>query len=157
MTVLSVDDPEALPDASGAYVLVIDLIRPVSLSGGQVLRPGRHAYAGSARGPGGIRARCRRHLKAGKAVRWHVDRLTNAAGVLALAALSGGRECAVVEHLVAAHAATVPVRGFGSSDCRRCAAHLVRVADDFDLRPVAEALSGAAPAVIWRSPPPSVP
>src|SRR6266540_676456 len=71
---------EEIPRLAGAYVLVVDLSRPltVKLAGRPPasLRPGRYLYCGSAKGPGGLQARVARHMRRGKAVRWHIDRLT---------------------------------------------------------------------------------
>lgn len=121
--------PPALPGAPGAYVLVIDLDRALRLDIARlapaVLPPGRYAYCGSAHGPGGLRARVARHRRAGKAAHWHVDRLTAAGRIVAVHAIERGRECDLVARLLEAPGAVVPVRGFGSSDCRRCPAHLV--------------------------------
>ena len=41
-----------------------------------MLAPGCYVYAGSARGPGGIRARVRRHLRPDKTPHWHIDQVT---------------------------------------------------------------------------------
>jgi Uri superfamily endonuclease len=41
-----------------------------------VLPAGRYLYCGSAKGPGGLKARLSRHMRRGKSVRWHVDQLT---------------------------------------------------------------------------------
>ena len=126
-----------LPREPGAYVLVIDLTRELALDlkarGDVVLAPGRYAYCGSAYGPGGLRARIGRHLRPDKAVRWHVDQLTAAGQVTALAAVPGGRECALLRGVLAVEGAGVPVPGFGSSDCRNCPAHLASVPAEFDL------------------------
>lgn len=124
----------------GAYVLVIDLARPLALdlpfSRPTVLAPGRYAYCGSAYGPGGLRARLGRHLREHKSLRWHVDRLTAAGHVSALAAVPGGSECALFTRVLETKGAAVPVPGFGSSDCRRCTAHLASVSMDFDPVPI---------------------
>ncbi|GAB6052674.1 GIY-YIG nuclease family protein [Magnetospira thiophila] len=146
-----------LPDAPGAYALLIDLSTPLLLPKDQSLEPGRYVYAGSARGPGGIRARCARHVKPSKIVHWHIDRLTNTARVGAVAAFPEGTECGIVDRLLSAHGAWTPIRGFGSSDCTRCAAHLVRLDAAFDLAAAAEDLAaacGAQRAVIWSHPRP---
>lgn len=103
---------------SGAYVLVIVLPRPVA-----DLAAGRYLYCGSARGPGGIKARVGRHMRTVKAVRWHVDRLTVSGTVSGAWVDEGGDECALSAAL-ADHGLPVPVKGFGASDCRSCAAHL---------------------------------
>ena len=114
------------PDAPGAYLLLVTLgaALPVALPGRPpcVLAPGRYVYAGSARGPGGLRARLGRHLRRGKTPHWHIDALTEAATVEGAWVLPGGDECALASGL--AHL-PVPMPGFGSSDCRRCASHLL--------------------------------
>lgn len=110
------DGPDHLPAIAGAYVLMIVLPRPVA-----DLAAGRYLYCGSARGPGGLKARVGRHMRTGKAVRWHVDRLTGAGTVAGAWVFEGGDECALsaaLGHL------PVPIPRFGSSDCRRCPAHL---------------------------------
>lgn len=123
------DDADDMPAGSGAYVLVLDLTAPVRLDIASLpqaaLRPGRYLYVGSARGPGGIRARVRRHMRADKPSHWHVDRLTGVAGVEGAIAFPGGKECDIVRALLAARNVTTPVPGFGSSDCRTCEAHLL--------------------------------
>jgi Uri superfamily endonuclease len=116
---------------SGAYILHLTLEQPLPLSGVAhftgILPPGYYAYAGSARGPGGLAARIGRHLKTRKTMRWHIDRVTvKASGIVPLLA-PGGFECALLGHLLALRGACVPVPGFGSSDCPHCPAHLVRL------------------------------
>lgn len=115
-----------VPAVPGAYVLVIrlDVALPVVLPGraAETLSPGRYLYCGSARGPGGLRGRLGRHMRRGKAVRWHVDRLTEAGTVLGAWAVPGGTECALAAELATL---PVPLPGFGSSDCRVCRSHLL--------------------------------
>ena len=133
-------DAAALPTAPGAYLLLVELAAPLTLSAprpGGVLAPARYLYLGSARGPGGLRARLGRHLRAERRPRWHVDQVTAAGTVLAALAWLDGRECAW-RAAVQARGAQVPVGGFGSSDCRRCPAHLLQLdagPDDPRLRP----------------------
>jgi Uri superfamily endonuclease len=137
----SVDGTD-LPAVPGAYLLWLPLARPLELAApkpGARLAPGVLLYLGSANGPGGLRARVARHLRADKRPRWHVDQLTAAAGASARAlAWPGGSECAWRAAVQAAGAA-VPVPRFGASDCRRCPAHLLRLddagPDDPRLRP----------------------
>ncbi|MEE9251190.1 MAG: GIY-YIG nuclease family protein [Alphaproteobacteria bacterium] len=124
-----VTDPASLPSGPGAYVLVIDLARPCALPipapAPATLDAGRYFYVGSARGPGGIRARVARHMRRGKALCWHIDRLTEAGKIAGALVLPGGAECAALERLLGLPGLTVPVPGFGSSDCARCPAHLL--------------------------------
>jgi len=93
-----------------------------------VLPGGCYVYAGSARGPGGIRARAGRHLRRGKRLRWHIDRLTETTAARWALAVPGGRECDLVQALLARPAYEVALAGFGSSDCRRCPTHLLALA-----------------------------
>ena len=78
----------------GAYALVVALTRPFAppIRGlaRRRLAAERYLYGGAANGPGGIRARVRRHVKREKPVHWHIDWLTNAFGVAA-ARPAGGR------------------------------------------------------------------
>ena len=55
--------------------------------------PGFYLYCGSAKGPGGLAARLARHMRHGKAIRWHVDVLTEAGTVLGAWTFPGGDEC----------------------------------------------------------------
>ncbi len=48
-------------------------------------------------------------------------------------AVPGGRECDLLARVLDIPGASVPVPGFGSSDCRACPAHLVTLPDDLDL------------------------
>ncbi len=120
-----------LPRDAGAYALLIRLgagfrgdvgaLGPVSLPSGV------YAYLGSANGPGGIAARVGRHLQANKKPHWHIDRLTVAGKITRVAAWPGGNECALVAAMELAGGTSIPVAGFGASDCRTCRAHLLRV------------------------------
>ncbi len=127
-----------LPPLPGAYVLLIGTVATVAVSiRGRTARlpPGGYLYCGSAKGPGGIRARVRRHLKARKALRWHVDRLTAAGEIRGVIVAPGGDECDLFARLRARPGCEVPVPGFGSSDCRRCPAHLLAMGDAGDAGP----------------------
>jgi Uri superfamily endonuclease len=126
-----------LPRQGGAYLLVLELQRPLTLRlagrAAVTLDPGHYAYCGSAYGPGGIAARVARHRRRDKALRWHIDRLTAASEIVAVTAVPGGTECALFDRVAASAGAWVPLPGFGSSDCRRCAAHLAAVPAGFRL------------------------
>ena len=127
---------EPLSREPGAYLLLIELAAPLALKiprlGAATLAPGRYAYGGSAYGPGGLRARIGRHLRAKKISHWHVDRLTAAGRVVGVRAVRGARECDLVRGLLELPGASVPVPGFGSSDCRACPAHLVMLPESFE-------------------------
>ena len=125
-----ITDPDLLPAVGGAYLLMIRLEVPISLPKrfmGEPLPIGRYVYAGSAYGPGGIFARCRRHLRREKARRWHIDWLTQAADEILVLAFPGGDECALISRLSKLADIRFPVPGFGSSDCRTCRSHLLQL------------------------------
>jgi Uri superfamily endonuclease len=117
----------------GTYVLVIELVRDTDLRVGRLgvvaFPRGYYCYVGSALGPGGWRARLARHLRQQKKLHWHIDYLLRQALVVeSWSAPSAARlECIWARALLRLPGATVPVRGFGSSDCH-CPAHLVRFA-----------------------------
>ena len=125
-------DPQAGDPAlagPGAYALLLHLAAPVAFARrgmGAATLQGWHVYAGSARGSGGMAARLRRHFRQGKPVHWHVDELTNAADRIAALAMAGGSECDIVDRLLRSGRFGPALAGFGSSDCRRCTAHLLR-------------------------------
>lgn len=122
---------EFLPAVVGAYLLAIDLPAALPVRFGRrrraVLLAGRYVYCGSAYGPGGLRARVGRHLRRDKPIRWHVDRLTAAGRIVEVLAVPDGDECDLFAAVSGCPGAAVPLPGFGSSDCRRCPAHLLRV------------------------------
>ena len=119
-----------LPRIGGAYALLIETRSPAAIVLRGVsfgLEPGEYLYCGSARGPGGIRARVGRHARKKKALRWHIDRLTGIGRVRGVIIAPGGTECALFARFAAFEGAVVPAPGFGSSDCRHCPAHLLRI------------------------------
>ncbi len=120
-------DATTLPPIPGAYALLIELTAPAPLPprlGPDPLPSGDYCYLGNAWGPGGIRARCRRHL-APHTRHWHVDWLTTRAASLWVKAFPDREECDLIARLLQTPDLTVPRPGFGSSDCRRCPAHLL--------------------------------
>ncbi|MCC2113226.1 MAG: GIY-YIG nuclease family protein [Hyphomicrobiales bacterium] len=121
---------EKFPAITGAYCLALHLPKPVSIVLPRRLQetidPGWFLYFGSAYGPGGLRARLARHFRHDKSVRWHIDQLTMAADHLAALAVPGGNECALRAEFADNLPTTVPLAGFGSSDCRKCPSHLLR-------------------------------
>ena len=130
MTKQTLEMPD-MPAAPGAYLLLIRLtvaLRPeITRFPDAVLTPGWYAYAGSANGPGGLRARVNRHLRKGKSRHWHIDHLTEAAKEIIVHYETGGQECALMRDFQRAHDCDTPIPGFGSSDCRNCASHLTRL------------------------------
>lgn len=128
------EDADQLPSVPGAYALLVvtqsSIPHPSRRMGNAPPLPaGVYIYLGSARGPGGIRARCARHLRVTKSRHWHVDHLAAAArpGSVRAAPFANDTECGLGARLTARPDLAVPVPGFGNSDCRTCASHLFRI------------------------------
>jgi Uri superfamily endonuclease len=110
---------------------------------GQIeLVSGYYIYIGSAFGPGGVRARVSRHLRADKPKHWHIDYLREFVTPLS-AWISYEPE--QLEHLWAQlfhdMSEVNSIQGFGCSDCK-CYSHLFQTA--------------VAPEVAWLGPSDSI-
>ncbi len=113
----------------GTYALILfcsraELVR-IGKLGPLELRRGFYVYVGSALGPGGVRARVAHHQKVSPRPHWHIDYLRRH---IRLERIWYSHHRVRREHqwarlIHALQAASVPVAGFGSSDCR-CATHL---------------------------------
>jgi len=125
----------------GTYTLVILLEKEARIEvqkcGSFILQKGYYTYTGSALGCGGVSLRNRvvRHLKKRKAKHWHIDFLLvnkNAAVIAVVAAGSSvNRECQVNDAIKNVEGATVPIVGFGASDCEHnCGSHLMYFRDE---------------------------
>ena len=117
----------------GSYVLLIRLASAleIALRGHRhTLEPGLYAYCGSAKGPGGLDARITRHRRQDKKVHWHVDQITTRVPVLRVGVSFDLSECDLVGQLLKQPGVCIPVPGFGSSDCKACKGHFVRLGDD---------------------------
>lgn len=145
---------ESLPaQAKGDYALLFRLDAPLTLTVGKMgvghLPAGWLVYVGSARGPGGIRARLARHFRREKRLHWHIDALTKrVTPVAALISLGPERqECVWAQRLAQTAGATIPMPGFGSSDCRAgCQAHLLAFPEA--LPPLASLLLTGTPLLL---------
>ena len=145
--------------APGTYLLLAQLSHEVTLRVGKLgtfdLAGGWYAYAGSALGPGGLRARLARHARTDKRLHWHVDYLLQHAVLDTIwqAAYPARLECAWAAAILSLPGAQAPVPGFGASDCR-CATHLVFLPQRPTDRQIAAALSARtpAPASVRRTP-----
>ena len=132
----TLSETHAIPALGGTYALWLSCPRSADIRigalGAHAIPRGWYAYVGSAFGPGGLRARCRHHLRPLRRRHWHIDHLRPAAAVRAIWFTS---DPVPREHLWAAvlrkmKNAAMPVPGFGSSDCG-CPTHLVH----FSTRP----------------------
>lgn len=122
-------NPADFPTIPGTYVLLLRLDDPISLQIGKLGQfefvEGLYAYVGSAHGPGKLRARLARHLRAEKKRHWHIDYLTTCAAIPAIwwKPSLERLECQWARSLAALPGVTMPVSRFGSSDCM-CDSHL---------------------------------
>ena len=131
---------QSVPRVSGSYALWLNLSQTHDLTIGRLgtftFSAGDYIYLGSARGPGGLWARLGRHLRGDGKPHWHIDGLREMASVRGFGYWVHGRrdtiyrvsttECTWSQSLSSIPKASIPVPGFGASDCRSgCAAHLV--------------------------------
>jgi Uri superfamily endonuclease len=123
----------------GTYALLLKLDKQEKITIGKLgtfdFPMGYYLYAGSALGPGGLRARLARYRRgsqsssqssSGKKLHWHIDYLLQRAQLLEVwsAASEERLECKWGKVARRLSGAQVLVPGFGSSDCR-CPAHLI--------------------------------
>ncbi|MGD2097040.1 MAG: GIY-YIG nuclease family protein [Desulfobacterales bacterium] len=94
------------------------------------VRPGTYVYIGSAFGPGGLKARIAHHTRCSVRPHWHIDYLRS---VLRLREVWYTVDARPYEHrwaetMSALKGATLPIIGFGASDCS-CTSHLFAFTD----------------------------
>jgi Uri superfamily endonuclease len=127
--------------ARGNYTLIFFLESKTRITapgrGCSWLEKGYYAYTGSAVGNGAVslRQRVARHLSRKKTKHWHIDYLSTCpkAKVTAIVACAStiNRECKINQVIRSIRGATVPIDGFGASDCRQnCKSHLVYFGED---------------------------
>ncbi|MGB0749962.1 MAG: DUF123 domain-containing protein [Magnetospiraceae bacterium] len=146
---------DQFPPRPGAYILglrlTVPLVPGVPPGAGLSLMPGWYAYCGSAQGPGGLRARLRRHARWGKKVHWHVDRVTQITGVSWALAQVNGDEHQLLAVLTDFPGVRVPIPRFGASDCRTCPAHLVALPPGLGAAQIVTQVSADAEDIyIWK-------
>ena len=118
-----------LQPEAGTYIIVLKVKTARNIEIGKIgqfkFKKGYYFYTGSAHGPGGIKARIERHIKRNKPEHWHIDYLRSASSIVAI--LVGyskmKKECVWASKLRSSPSFTIPVNGFGSSDCL-CVSHL---------------------------------
>lgn len=127
---LPAEDLADLPAIKGAYLLAIAINNPITLTittlSANQIEAGFYIYCGSARGPGGIKARLKRHFSQNKRKHWHIDHLTLQASGLWALAVPDGDECQLTSELTNSKSFTIPIKGFGASDCKTCQSHLLQ-------------------------------
>jgi Uri superfamily endonuclease len=140
----------AHPAAKGTYILLAHLDADTDIQIGRlgtfIFLSGWYAYAGSALGPGGLRARLARHQRPNKRLHWHIDYVLSYSTLESIwqIASQARLECAWASALQTLPGARVLVPGFGSSDCR-CVSHLVYYPHHPPAGHVMEALVSATP------------
>jgi Uri superfamily endonuclease len=137
----------------GTYALVLSakasgLVR-IGRLGGLRLQSGFYVYVGSALGPGGVRARLAHHLGPSIRPRWHIDYLRLRTSLEEVwychDRLSWEHQWA--RHLGTQPGVSIPLAGFGASDCR-CESHLYF----FRSRPSRNDFVQSLPASVRRHP-----
>ena len=134
------------PDQPGTYVLILKLTDIAVVDVGRLghfqFMSGWYAYAGSARGPGGLAARISRHLRSHKPLHWHVDYLRAVARPVEIwyAVGTRKRECIWAKALAGLSNASIPASRFGASDCG-CPAHLIHFATPPDMAAFVQAVN----------------
>lgn len=117
------------PRLSGTYALVLESLSDAQLQVGRrgilLIHPGFYVYVGSAFGSGGLQARLSHHLGPALRPHWHIDYLRRKAKLVAVWYRCGRtrREHTWARALRNVPGSSVPLRGFGSSDCK-CESHL---------------------------------
>ncbi len=117
---------------SGCYQLKIKIKKNISLKIGALnlcrFKKGDYIYTGSAMK--NLGRRIARHQRKDKKLHWHIDYLLAHQEVILSEAIcypSKIKEECHYNQLLLKGGAEVPILGFGSSDCRICRAHLVKV------------------------------
>lgn len=111
---------------------------------------GYYIYCGSAFGPGGVAARVKHHLKITERPHWHIDYLRK---LLRLSEVWYCYDSQKREHdwssiLASYPNASMPMYGFGSSDCS-CETHLIYLPDQPQFKRLGEKVLKAFPEH-WR-------
>ncbi len=117
-------DSTTFPAGDTTYQLLIRIDRDIRIRigalGKQDFPAGNYVYTGSARR--NLVSRIRRHLSRDKRLRWHIDYLLADPHVHVTGVVTSTRKECDWNHSVKG---SVPVPGFGASDCRSgCGAHL---------------------------------
>jgi len=101
-----------------------------------VLEPGYYLYCGSAHGNGGLKSRITRHQTRSNKKFWHIDFLKEDLHLFEVwcQVSSEKNECSFCQFILNQMCGEIPIKGFGSSDCRnKCESHLVKFFQQVDL------------------------
>jgi Uri superfamily endonuclease len=126
-----------LPSIAGTYLLWLSSPKEVQVTVGKkgcltLEENGQYIYVGSARGPGGLRARVNYHLKPKRVPHWHLDWLhpyVHFTGLI-YTTINLITECTWSQVIEKLPGASLPLPGFGASDCNSgCDAHFYQLKD----------------------------
>lgn len=136
---------------TGAYALCLRVEEEQAIRVGRLgvvsFPAGVYYYCGSARGPGGLRARLKHHILGTVKPHWHIDYVRGHARLKAVWYTTAPErlECAWSQALAALAGAGIIAKGFGSSDCLSgCQAHLIAFPEQLAAPGVYETLLGAS-------------
>jgi Uri superfamily endonuclease len=113
----------------GTYTLILHCRHERSIDTGKLgkmsVRKGCYVYIGSAFGSGGLLARIKHHCRISKSPHWHIDYLRPAVEITEVWYSHDPikREHEWASILMGVHGVKLPLRGFGSTDCK-CDSHL---------------------------------
>lgn len=117
---------------SGCYQLKIKIKQNITLKIGALglceFSKGDYVYTGSAMK--NLSKRIARHQRKEKKLRWHIDYLLSHPEVELVEVVSYPSEIkeeCFYNQLLLNEKAEVHVKGFGSSDCKKCPSHLVKI------------------------------
>jgi Uri superfamily endonuclease len=125
----------------GCYSLIIELERPKMVCVGKLdaaLFPkGIYVYTGSAMN--GLARRLRRHCRRIKKTRWHIDHLLALPEArikkIVIYPPAPGQECRQSQAIAALTGASIILKRFGATDCKRgCASHLSHFTSEAKLK-----------------------
>jgi len=107
----------------GTYILIMKAEKTTSIMIGKLgmlnIQPGFYTYVGSAFGSGGLKARINHHMKIARRPHWHIDYLRKEIDLIKIVFDDSGERleyCWAIT-LEKMPVATIPLVGFGSSDC----------------------------------------
>ncbi len=118
-----------LHQKSGTYALILSSSGQRTILIGKLgklkMRKGYYVYVGSAFGPGGVRARVKRHCRIHKPPHWHIDYIRPVVELIEVWYTYDPkkREHQWADILMRIDGVEWPLEGFGSSDCK-CESHL---------------------------------
>ena len=119
----------------GSYILFLYVKEDTRIRVGALgyvrFKRGLYLYVGSALSS--VEKRIERHRRRVKRRRWHIDHLTSSRKVEVVGALiiegEERMECRLSQIVSRIEGCSVPVAGFGYSDCRECPYHLYYVGE----------------------------